>query len=330
MSKQIDFLAIGDIVAEPFIKITEAKEECGESIGHCKLCLNLGGKVPYESAEICYATGNSSNASISLSRLGLKSYLVSYVGNDLIGKENIKTLKRNGVKTKYIQKVSGFKSNYHYVLWFNTERTILVNHTEFPYKLSSKIPEAKWVYLSSLASNSEQYHYEILNYLNKYPNTKLALQPGTFQIRLGIDKLKEIYSKAEIFFSNHEEAQRILNTKERDYIKLLKMIHDLGPKIVVITDGLNGACAYDGNDVWFIPVYPHTPLERTGAGDSFSSTFVAALINKKTIPEALMWGYVNAKSVVSFVGPHKGLLTREKLDQLVSEIQEDYKPRKLN
>jgi sugar/nucleoside kinase (ribokinase family) len=35
--------------------------------------------------------------------------------------------------------------------------------------------------------------------------------------------------------------------------------------------------ANDGKDFWFIPVYPHTPLERTGAGDSFSSSFIAAL-----------------------------------------------------
>jgi hypothetical protein len=37
------------------------------------------------------------------------------------------------------------------------------------------------------------------------------------------------------------EAQGVLQTEEKDYSMLLKMICKLGPKVAVITDGLNGA-----------------------------------------------------------------------------------------
>ena len=80
--KQVDILAIGDIATEPFIKIKEAEAKCDVDGEHCKLCLNYGGKIPYESAEICHAVGNSSNVAISASRLGLNSYLISYIGDD--------------------------------------------------------------------------------------------------------------------------------------------------------------------------------------------------------------------------------------------------------
>jgi ribokinase len=330
MENQIDFLAIGDIVTEPFIRITDAEASCDLDQENCKLCFRFGDKVPYESAEICHAVGNSPNAAVSASRLGVKSYLMAYMGDDQIGKENLASLEKDNVHADYVKTVAGMPSNYHYVLWYDVERTILVKHTEFPYSFPMDMPEPKWIYLSSLASNSTQYHLEIAEYLKQHPNTKLAFQPGTFQMKLGTDTLKDIYTHTEIFFCNYEEAQRILKSEEKDKVKLMTMLKDLGPKIIVMTDGIKGAYAYDGTDAWFMGIYPHVPFERTGAGDAFSSTFTTAILLGKTIPEALTWGPINSMSVVQQVGAQKGLLFREKLEEYLAKAPEDYKPKKIN
>ena len=219
MNTQIDFLAIGDIVSEPFIKLQDAQVHCNIDEENCMLSMRFGDKIPYESAEICHAVGNSPNAAVSASRLGVKSYLMSYQGDDQIGKENLESLARDGVRTDYMQIVKGLPSNYHYVLWYDVERTILVKHTEFPYSFPMDISEPKWIYLSSLASNSTAYHLEIAEYLKQHPSVKLAFQPGTFQMKLGTETLKDIYTHTEVFFCNYEEAQRILKTEEKDKIK---------------------------------------------------------------------------------------------------------------
>src|SRR5690606_2920778 len=107
----------------------------------------------------------------------------------------------------------------------------------------------------------------------------LAFQPGTFQMKLGYEKLKDIYQAAEIFFCNVEEAGRILGVETLGTKELLKRTRELGPKTVVITDGPKGAYSYDGNEFLFIPTYPDQKpaYERTGAGDAFASTVVAGL-----------------------------------------------------
>jgi len=330
MNTQIDFLAIGDIVSEPFIKLQDAEVHCNIDEENCMLSMRFGDKIPYESAEICHAVGNSPNAAVSASRLGVKSYLMSYQGDDQIGKENLESLARDGVRTDYMQIVKGLPSNYHYVLWYDVERTILVKHTEFPYSFPADIPEPKWIYLSSLASNSTAYHLEIAEYLKQHPTVKLAFQPGTFQMKLGIETLKDIYAHTEVFFCNYEEAQRILKTEEKDKMKLMENLRALGPKIVVMTDGIKGAYAYDGTDAWFMPVYPQEPFERTGAGDAFASTFTTALLLEKTIPEALMWAPINSMSVVLQVGAQKGLLTQTQIEEFLAKAPEDYKPKKIN
>ncbi len=327
---KIDFLAIGDIATEPFIRITDAEASCDLQGEHCKICFRFGDKVPYESAEICKAVGNSPNVAVGASKLGVKASLISYVGDDLVGKQCIESLMKDGVNIDHMKIVPGMESNYHYVLWYANERTILVKHTEFPYSFADDTPEAKWIYLSSLASNSTEYHAEIGNYLKKYPDTKLAFQPGTFQIKLGAETLKDIYQRTEILFCNIVEAKRILNTEDDDKIKLVEMLHSLGPKIIVMTDGLSGAYAYDGNDALFIPVYSTESFESTGAGDAFASAMISALILEKELKEALAWGPVNSMSVVSQVGAQKGLLSRDKIEEYISNAPKEYKITKIN
>lgn len=328
-----EFLALGDITTEPFIRIDDAEVTCDPTGEHCKLSLRFGDKVPYESVEVCRAVGNSPNAATSAARLGMNAGLLSYMGEDEIGRGNTEELTKNGVRTDMLKTVPGMPSNYHYVLWHIPERTILIKHTEYPYKLDMNMPAPKWMYLSSLASNSAAYHDEITAYLVAHPEVKLVYQPGTFQMKLGTERTKEIYAHTEIFVCNFEEAQRILATEETDLKKLMDMIHALGPKIVSITDGLKGAYAREENGTsWYMPIYPNSPsgpLERTGAGDSFTSTFAVALARGKTVPEALLWAPINAMSVTEHVGAQKGLLTEAQLLDFLAKAPADYKPKQI-
>jgi ribokinase len=324
--QNIDFLAIGDVVTDCFIRLKDAEAHCDIDDHNCKLCMRFGDKVPFESAEDIRAVGNSANAAVSAARLGLKSALLSHVGKDYHGEQCLEELKLNNVDTTYMGVHDGLPTNYHYVLWYGVERTILVKHTEFPYSIPENMPVPNMIYLSSMGENSREYHYAIASYVAKHPEVKLVFQPGTFQMKLGTEELKDIYANTYAFFCNIEEAQRILKTEEKDVKILMKSLHVLGPKNVFVTDGIKGAYASDGKDMWFMPIYPHAPFERTGAGDAFSSTVAAALLQGKTVPEALVWGPINSMSVVQYVGAQKGLLTLEKLQQHIAEAPTDYKP----
>lgn len=189
----------------------------------------------------------------------------------------------------------------------------------------------KFLYFSSIGDNGVQFHHDIADYLKEHPETKLAFQPGTFQIRLGYQELRDLYERTEIFFCNKEEAQEILGSTETEIPTLLREMKKLGPKMPVITDGPNGAFALDGDDAWFMPMYPDPapPVDRTGAGDSFSSTFTAAIILGLPVGTALAWGPINSMSVVQHIGAQKGLLTRGELETYLKNAPEFYKPKKV-
>ena len=337
MKNNFDFIAIGDIVIDAFINLKAAKVR--EENGQPELCLSFADKIPYEWVEVIPAVGNSANASVSASRLGLKSALITNIGADDDGRKCQQVLENEKVATDFVKIHTDEKTNYHFVLLYQADRTILVKHAEFDYQLPN-IGTPKWIYLSSLAENSPPFHNKIAEYLKINPEIKLAFQPGTFQMELGYEKLKDIYKHTEVFFCNVQEAKRILGEiqpalianligqeKEKVIIQLLTEMKKLGPKIVVITDGPDGAYTYNGEKILFVPMYPDQkePLDRTGAGDAFASTFTSALANGKGQEEALLWGPINSMSVVQYVGAQKGLLTKEKLEEYLKNAPEDYK-----
>jgi sugar/nucleoside kinase (ribokinase family) len=322
----IDFLAIGDIVTDAFIKLKQASVHGTPSEDGYEICVPFADKIPYEDVLITEAVGNASNAAVSASLLGLKSALVSNIGDDKEGKACVEALKKAGVNTDLIKVNTGMKTNYHYVLWYGADRTILIKHEVYPYVLP-EFNEPKWIYFSSVNETAFPFHYTIADYLDNHPNVKLAFQPGKFEIKMGKEKLQRLYKRSEIFFCNVEEAKKILGLDSVEIKDLLSKVYDLGPKIVIITDGPNGAYAYDGKEYLFIPTYPdkNPPYERTGAGDAFASTLVSTLILGKDLKEGLLWAGINSMSVVQDVGAQRGLLKKEKIETYLKDAPPEYK-----
>lgn len=330
-SNKYDFVAIGDITIDAFIELSEydAQVVCNIEGKPCQLIMNFGEKLPYKDVTVVNAVGNAPNAAVSAQRLGLKSALVANIGHDRYGKDCLDTLRAEGVSTDYVQMHEGKKTNYHYVLRYGAERTILIKHEAYPYRLPLFDAPPRYIYFSSVGEDALPFHHKIATYVKAHPETKLVFQPGTFQIRVGYEALKDLYAVTEMFFCNKEEARQILNTKENNIPKLLKGITELGPRMPVITDGPKGSYTLDKDEVWHMPMYPDPkpPVDRTGAGDSFASTFTTALALGKSVKEALAWGPVNSMSVVQYIGAQAGLLKKEEIEKFLASAPADYVPK---
>jgi sugar/nucleoside kinase (ribokinase family) len=328
---QIEVLAIGDVVIDAFIKLFEDRAMTYENDQGKWLAMPFATKIPFESAEVIEAVGNASNAAVAFARLGLRSGLVSNVGGDSYGRDIIRSLHDKGVDSRFVIVNPNKLTNYHYVLWYKEERTILIKHEEYDYHWPRfrdiDIPE--WVYFSSISKNAlDRYHDLVADWLEANPEVKLAFQPGTFQMEAGIERLKHLYQRTEILILNREEAVMVSGGSYDDIHDLMNRLHAIGPKTVVITDGPAGAYASDGQNRLKMPPYPDPapPFERTGAGDAFASTFVAAIMKGANIEGALQWAPINSMNVVQNVGAQKGLLTEKEIGELLQKAPDWYKP----
>ena len=323
----LDFIAIGDTAVDEFIRLKDASVHCDIDTKLCTISMRWGDKIPFEYSVLVPGVGNAANAAVAAARLGLSAGFMSNIGNDRYGEETLASFAKEGVHTSYVRVHDGMPTNHHYVLWFEAERTILIKHELYPYAIPAHFTPPRWMYLSSTAENSEPFHHELSEWLAAHSETKLAFQPGTFQMKMGKEKLAALYARTEVIACNKEEAERILERSYDTMTDTLKAMHSLGPSIVLITDGPKGAYAYDGSEMLMLPMYPDPkpPIDRTGAGDATTSTFVAALALGKPLAEALQWGPVNSMSVVQEIGAQKGLLSRDHIEELLAKAPAAYR-----
>lgn len=331
MAEQPDVVSVGDIVTDAFIKLIDDQAQTYENEQGKWLAMPFGTKLPFDHVEIIEAVGNAANAAVAFARLGLNSSFVTNVGGDQHGRDMINALSKNKVDTRFVRINPDKKSNYHFVLWYKDERTILIKHEDYDYHWPHLTPAEtpKWLYFSSISEHALNYHDQVSQWLNKHPSVKLAFQPGTFQMEAGSERLSAIYQRSEILILNREEAVLVGGGNHDDINDLFDHLHALGPKIVVITDGPNGAYASDGHERLSMPLYPDPapPIDRTGAGDSFAATFVAALIKGNNIAGALQWAPINSMSVVQHVGAQAGLLSETQLESYLRQSPDWYKPK---
>ncbi|MGC9968555.1 MAG: carbohydrate kinase family protein [Minisyncoccia bacterium] len=329
MKRKYDLVCVGDAVIDAFIQLHEASVHCALRHEDCQLCMSFGTKIPYESLIVAPAVGNASNVAVGASRLGLETAIVTAIGKDHYGEEILDVYRKEGVSPEFVRVNRGKPTNYHFVLTFQAERTILIKHEKYEYTDPCLLDRrTDWVYFSSIAEHTLPFHHKVAGYMKRHPDVRMGFNPGTFQLRFGADKLKDIYKHTYVLFLNREEAELVLKKKEgTDIHALFKGLHKLGPKVVAITDGPDGAYASDGNACYFMPPYPdpRPPISRTGAGDAFSTGFLCALIYGLPVHEALRWAPIESMHVVQFFGAQTGLLSKQKLMQFLKKAPKNYR-----
>lgn len=318
-----DMLSLGPARMDVFIKLADdqVEELCNIDRKECLIALPFGEKVPVK--EIHFAVGgNTGNNAVGITRLGLSAAVAGVMGDGWSDKQALDILRTEGVETKYMA-ISQGKIGFGVVINYAEERTILSYYPEVSCTFPSD-PDllAKWMYLTTAGDNFEEFYGQAVSWAQSH-NTKIGFNPGSRQIKAGLNKIRPVIQASEVMFLNKEEAEHLLDKQMDAPIKeLLVGLRECGVKTVVITNGGEGAYLYDGEKFWHMPIIPANVVERTGAGDAFGSGFLAAIIKGKTADEALRWGSCNSSSVLGYVGPQAGLLTEQTMDEWITKTNE--------
>jgi sugar/nucleoside kinase (ribokinase family) len=293
-----------------------------------------------------------------LARLGVDANCQSRVGDDEEGRWILEELKKEKVNLEKMQIDTKTKTDLSLILVEEKtgERIILANrdaNEKLEVQLNLENSKNKihsemnlkenWIFLGSLYGNWIKKARQILEQIKKN-NYFLAYNPGQNNLKENLKVALEIIQAAFILILNKDEALEIIDfvlknsnqsnsnsrkqeqktEKIKDEVFLLQNLQKLGPKIIALTDGVRGAWAIDNQTIYQAPALKAEKfLDATGAGDAFSSAFLAAYCLEKDIKKSLKWGIVNGKNVGSFFGAKDGLL-------LIQEIKKQAKKVKVN
>ncbi len=322
MENKLDLLSIGDSSLDVFMTPTELETLCHINTKECFIALSYGDKIPVNNFEISVG-GNAANNAVGTKRLGVNSATVLTLGDDDVGNKIVGKLKNEGVNTTYVIQQPATNSNYSTIINFAGERTILTYKAPRSYEFPVQLPPAPWIYLTSMGDSFRPFYNHLLNWMKKNGEVKLAFNPGSRQLRAGLDSIKDALAASYMVYVNRKEAEVLTGMKEtqKKEKELLKALSALGPKISIITDGSNGSFVYDGTRFVRAAILPVDAYERTGAGDAFGSGCIAALIKGKSLEEALLWGTLNSASVIGYIGSQRGLIKETEMPMWIERAR---------
>ncbi len=277
------------------------------------LCLSLGSKI--EVKDILFKIGGGgTNTAHTFRKQGFKVAWCGMVDKDFASEKIINELKKAGVETSFISRTDKKLTNYSIILTApNRERTILVYRGASGELRREDIPwqklKAKWFYLAPLSGKLANLFEEIVNFARKN-KIKVAANPGDTQLSLPKTKLKRILKKIDILILNQEEASALSKVPYKEEKEIFKKLDNLVPGICIMTKGPEGVVVSDGEYLYTAPALKEKILDRTGAGDAFSSGFLSGFIKNKSIPFAIQLGVANAASCLKKWGAKEGLLNK--------------------
>ena len=332
--KKFDIIVIGDSIMDTILMIDDAQVQCDLKKEHCQICLNYADKIPI-SQTVQSLGGNAANIAAGCRALGLKTAIVTELGDDINGAIIKQEFDKIGIDTKFARLNPKNETRYSVVLSYLGERTILSYHAKRKYSLPT-LPTAKWLYYTSVVDNFRVLQKQILAYLKKHSDCHLACNPGSYHLKKDLAGFKPVLSMVDLLFVNKEEAEKIVG-KEQPITKLLSslikaMCHTcpaqpaggdglkLGVKTAVITDGENGSYAANQTERYHLPAFDVKIISKTGAGDAYASGFLSAIAGGKSLSEAMRWGTANSSGVIQQIGAQTGLLNKNKIERMIKKF----------
>ncbi len=284
------------------------------------LAFEYGAKINIKE---CYQGfgGGASNTAVNLAKMGFKVACLASIGDDDRGKRILENFDNNKIDTKLINVDKKSNTGFSFIISDKKDRIIFSyrganDNLSLTDKQKAILKKAEWLYLTSLPDDSISILKNI--FANK---NKIAWNPGLNQLSGGIKKIAGFLKVTDIFMVNKDEALELIkktpelsgyNNKFLDNCEnLIKILKGCGPKIIILTDGINGAYIYDGKFFHHQAVIKRAvEIDTTGVGDAFNSTVLGSLLKiDGDYKKAMYWGMKNTASLVAKFGAQNGLLS---------------------
>jgi ribokinase len=284
----------------------------------------IGSKLIIDELDF-YTGGGGTNTAVCLSRLGLKTGYLGKVGEDIQASQILEKLKKE--KVDFLGTRGGYRnkrSGYSVILdSLEKRRTILthkgINDFLFYDEIDIEKIRAEWFCMTSMMDESFKTLEKLARYASRN-GIKVLFNPSNYLCEKGADYLEDIINNTTVFVLNDEESNLLVGKKGKS--KKLRSLKEMGPEIIVITEGSEPVHCLDDRDNHFILYPPETRVvEATGAGDAFAATFLAGLIKKEDIKYALKLASINSQSILKYRGAKKKLLTLDEAEEKTSQTE---------
>ena len=272
----------------------------------------VGGETEHSSKLEVFSGGKGLNQSIALAKAGIPVYHAGIVGID--GDSLLDACEDAGVNTKYIRRLPVKGGHTMIQVDKNAQNCIILYGGTNQMQTKEFVDEV-------LADFGEDDYLIIQNEINMLDyiidkayekKMKIILNPSPFDEKLDNCDLGKIY----LFLLNEIEGEQITGYKDKDQI-LNAMAEKFPNARFVLTLGSDGAFYYDGKVKIFQDIFKVKAVDTTAAGDTFTGYFIAAMIEGRSVSDALRMAAKASSIAVSRPGATPSIPT---VDEVKKEL----------
>jgi ribokinase len=261
--------------------------------------------------------GKGANQAVAAARAGGNVAFVNSVGEDAYTPQMVQNYKNDGIDTRYVFQEKDIASGHALIMIGGEGMNYLSVAPGANYKLTpQKIDEAMPVF-DEAAIIVMQYEIQekTIKYVIDLANRKKIPVLWNCAPARAFDL--SYIPKINILVLNEVEAGFLAEMTvetEADAEKAAQKLVDRGVEKVIITLGSKGAFVVTKNEKVSVPAFKVEAVDTTAAGDTFCGAFAVALVEGKSLKEALQFASAAAAISVTRIGAHPSAPTRIEID----------------
>ncbi|MFZ7237071.1 ribokinase [Avibacterium gallinarum] len=258
--------------------------------------------------------GKGANQAVAAARLGAKVNFIACVGNDDIGREMKKSFAQEGMNTAAISEVTQARTGIAMIQVADSgENSIVISAGANAYLNADRV--------QSFAHMIEQSDALLMQLETPLDGVlcaaKLAKQAGK-QVVLNPAPAQplpdELLAQLTMITPNETEAEILTGVKVVDYqsaVQSAQVFHQKGVETVLITLGAKGVFVSHQNQQEIVQGFVVQATDTTAAGDTFNGALMTALLEGKSLNQAIHFAQAAAAISVTRLGAQTSIPTRQ-------------------
>ncbi len=253
--------------------------------------------------------GKGANQAVAAARLGAEVTMVGCVGDDVYGEMIVKNLQSNNVNTDFVKVLPGENSGTAHITVAEDDNTIIVIKAANDLVDNILIDEAEEaIKKADLVLLQHEIPFAAIRYAVEkcYSlGVPVLLNPAPVApVDAGI------IEKITYLTPNEHEAAILFKGMSTEEI-----LAQYSGK-VLMTLGSRGVAYYEDNEMRIVPAFKVTPVDTTGAGDTFNGAFAVARSDGKTMEESVRFANAAAAVSVQKIGAQGGMPYLKEVEEM--------------
>lgn len=267
--------------------------------------------------------GSAANFAAQASRLGVKTTLVSCVGDDPYGHLAVKEMARIGVDTTCILVLENQSTGLFIYTHDAAEDWLVVAKPGANRFLEKRLFEEENLVEAQVMHLAGSFPLMIDRAMDLAANHGMiiSLDPGRAASQLDF---KRILKHTDLLFINKDELKEYFNIQPKE--QELRAFAKTFPGIIILKMGEQGAIATDGFEYCTSHIFEVPVVDTMGAGDSFAAGFITAWIRSENIEQALNMANAVAAMTITKQGAQNGQPTLEEVARFLRQHDVSIEP----